>query len=485
MRKQTLKEKTAKGLFWGGVSNGVQQLLALSFGIFLSRILSPGDYGMVGMLAIFTGFANTLQESGFSAALTNKQDIRHDDYNSVFWFNIIVGSVAYLILFISAPWIARFFGQPDLLWVSRIVFLSILFGCLGTAQAAYLFKNLMVKERAKIDIYALLLSNTAALIMALNGMAYWGIAIQSALYIGLGTVLRWYYSPWRPTFSFTMQPLKSMFPFSVKLLLTNLFSQISMNVFSVLLGRFYTVQQVGYYTQGSKWTTMGGGLINGMISGVAQPVFAQVVSEKERQVQVLRKMIRFTAFVAFPLMFGMALVAEELIRIAVTDKWLPCVPIMQMLCVWGAFSPICELYKNMVISRGKSNMYLWANVSFGIMQLLLLVGMLPFGMLKMVAVYVIAYFGWLVAWHFLANRLIGITFVNVLKDIIPYLVITGLVLGCSYYIATFVENIYLRFAVKIFTAALLYVCIMWSTKSVVFQECMGYVLKRDSKFVSE
>lgn len=124
MAEQSLKDKTAKGLFWGGVSNGVQQILALLFGIFLSRILSPGDYGMVGMLTIFTGFANALQESGFSAALTNKLDIKHEDYNSVFWFNIVVGIGLYVILFFSAPLIAVFFDQPDLLWVSRIVFLS-------------------------------------------------------------------------------------------------------------------------------------------------------------------------------------------------------------------------------------------------------------------------------------------------------------------------------------------------------------------------
>ena len=136
----------------------------------------------------------------------------------------------------------------------------------------------------------------------------------------------------------------------------------SLNVFSILLGKFYTVQQVGYYSQAYKWMTMGGGLINGTIIGVAQPVFAQIIAEKERQVQVFRKMVRFISFVAFPLMFGLALIAKELILITVTDKWEPCVPILRILCVWGAFAPICELYKNVVISHGRSNIYLWSNV---------------------------------------------------------------------------------------------------------------------------
>lgn len=476
MGEQSLKEKTAKGLFWGGVSNGVQQVLALLCGIFLSRILSPGDYGMVGMLAVFTGIANTLQESGFSAALTNKQDITHEDYTSVFWFNIIVGIVVYVILFFAAPLIADFFEQPDLLWVSRIVFLSFLFGCFGTAQAAYLFKNLMVKERAKIDIYALLLSNTAALIMALNGMAYWGIAIQTALYIGLGTFFRWYYSPWRPTFSFTIQPLKEFFPFSVKLLLTSLFNQLSTNIFSILLGKFFTVQQVGYYTQGSKWTNMGGGLINGMITGVAQPVLAQVVEDKDRQRNVLRKMIRFTAFVAFPLMFGLALVAEEFIVITVTDKWLACVPIMQLLCVWGAFTAICELYKNMVISHGKSNIYLYANIVFGVVQILVLVATMPYGILWMVAAYVIAYFFWLFVWHCFAKQLCGIRLRDLLKDITPYLLLTALALGAGWWSASFFSSIYVRFVVKVLVAATTYLLILWQSGSVAFRESINFLL---------
>ena len=478
MQEETLKDKTAKGLFWGGISNGLQQILSLLFGIFLSRILDAEDYGLVGLLAIFTGIAGSLQESGFSAALTNKLNIRHDDYNSVFWFNIVTGVVLYIILFFSAPLIALFFEQPKLLWVSRIVFLSFLFGCFGTAQAAYLFKNLMVKERAKIDIFALLLSNIVALIMALKGLAYWGIAVQNALYMGIGTFFRWYYSPWRPTFSFTIKPLKEMFPFSSKLLLTHLFGQVSTNVFSLLLGKFYTVQQVGYYSQGYKWMNMGGGLISGMITSVAQPVFAQVTSEKERQVQVLRKMIRFTAFISFPLMFGMALVAKELILITVTDKWLASVPILQILCVWGAFSPICELYKNIVISRGNSKIFLYANIIFGIFQLLLLVVMLPYGILWMVIAYVVAYMGWLLSWHYFANRLIGIKFFDVVKDIVPYLIITFAVLGGSFLVTYKLDNIYVSFILKILISVFLYIFIMWSVKSVIFRESVNYLLRK-------
>lgn len=477
MEEDSLKEKTANGLLWGGISNGIQQIIAFCFGIFLARILSPEDYGIVGMLAIFTGFANTIQEGGFIAALTNKKDVKHEDYNSVFWFNIIAGSVLYIILFFSAPLIASFFNEPKLLWVSRIVFLSFLFGSFCTAQGAFLFRNLMVKERAKIDILSLLLSNTASLVMALNGMAYWGIAIQVALYIGFGAIFRWYYSPWRPTFSLDIKPLKEMFPFSVRLVLTGLFSQITMNVFSVLLGKFYTPQQVGYYSQGNKWVNMGGGLINSTLTGIAQPVFSRVTSDKKRQVLVLRKIIRFTVFVSFPIMFGLALIAKELILITVTNKWLESVPIVQILCVWGAFAPVCELYKSIVVSHGRSDIYLFSNIIFGILQLLLLVLMLPYGILWMMIAYVGAYFCWFISWHMIVNNLIGLSWKDLIMDISPYLFVALFVLSLSYLVSSEIENMYIQIVLKIILAVILYVAILWYSNSKIFKESLLFLLK--------
>ena len=474
----TLKEKTAKGLFWGGISNAVQQVLVFFFGIFLSRILNAEDYGMVGLLAIFTGVANVLQESGFTAALINRKEFKHEDFNAVFWFNVLVGVGLYVILFFCAPLIADYFEQPDLIWVSRIVFLSFLFGSFGTAQAAFLMKNLMVKERAKIDVFSLLLSNTAALLMALNGMAYWGIAIQVSLYIALGTFFRWYFSPWRPSFQWNMRPLKEMFPFGAKLLITGLFSQLSANIFSVLLGKFYSVQQLGYYTQGSKWTNMGGGLISGMITGVAHPIFAQVAADPLRQVRVLRKMTRLSAFVAFPLMFGLAFVGEEFVLITVSEKWIASVPLLQLLCVWAAFSPICELYKNIVISKGKSDIYMYASILFSVVQLLVLLACLQYSIFCMVAVYVFTYFVWLMVWYRLVAKQIPLRILDTIKDVLPFLIIVFFVLFCSWLLMGDVRNIYLRFAGKIVLSVILYIGIMGLSKAVVFREMIRFITNK-------
>ena len=258
MSESTLKEKTAKGLFWGGISNFVQQVIGAGFGIAIARILSPDDIGLIGMLAIFTAMANTLTDSGFTIALVNKKEIRHEDYNAVFWFSLILGVVLYTILFCAAPLIAYFYDRPILNNLSRLLFVSFLINSIGFAPNAMLFKKLMVKERAKIDIVAVTVSGSAGLTLALCGFAYWGLAIQAILMSGIAVILRWRYAPWKPSFRhIDLTPLKSMIGFSSKLLVTNIFAQINTHILSVVFGKYYNEEQVGYYAQGSKWMQLG------------------------------------------------------------------------------------------------------------------------------------------------------------------------------------------------------------------------------------
>ena len=215
MPEPSLKEKTAKGLFWGAINNGAQQVLVLLFGIILGRILSPDEYGMVGMLTIFTLIGNSLQESGFRAALANVRDIRH---------------CAYLLLFFCAPLIARFYQEPELTPLARYCFLAIPIASLGTAQGAYLFRNLKVRQQALSGIIAHVVSGCLGITLAFCGFSYWGIATQSLTYLITVTLCTWYFSPWRPTFRIDFRPLKPLFAFSSKLLITNIANQLNNNL---------------------------------------------------------------------------------------------------------------------------------------------------------------------------------------------------------------------------------------------------------------
>ena len=205
-------------------------------------------------------------------------------------------------------------------------------------------------------------SGTIGITMACLGFAYWGIATQSIVYVGTINICYWCFSPWRPTLTFDFKPLRGMLSFSSKLLVTNIFNHINNNIFTVILGKFYSGQEVGYFTQANKWNYMGHSLISGTVNSVAQPVLSSLSDERERQQRAFRKMLRFTAFISFPAMLGLSLIAPELIILTITDKWLPSAFILQLLCIGGAFIPITNLYSNLVISKGKSDIYMWNTI---------------------------------------------------------------------------------------------------------------------------
>ena len=476
---ESLKEKTAKGLLWGGISNGMQQLLNLFFGIFLARLLTPDDYGMVGMLSIFSLIASSIQESGFISALINKKDIKHEDYNAVFWFSISTSLCIYTLLFFCAPLIARFFNQPELTALARYSFIGFVISSTGTAHSAYLYKNLMVKQRAIACIMGLIISGTIGVTLAYNGFSYWGIATQSITYVTTVMTCFWFFSPWRPTPSFNFKPLKGMITFSSKMLATNIFNHLNHNIFSIILGKFYSEREVGFYNQANKWNYMGHSLVSGMINSVAQPVLAQVTNDRERQLRVFRKMMRFTAFVAFPAMFGLSLIAPELITITITDKWMGSAQILRLLCISGAFIPITGLCSNLVISKGKSNIYMWNAIALGLLQLLVMCTIYPYGIQTMIITYISINIAWLLVWHYFVWREIRYRFIHLLMDIVPFLAIAGGVMIATHFMTLNIDNIHLLFVSKIAIAGLLYLLIMWMSGAKTFKESIQYLKKNN------
>lgn len=486
-----LKDKTAKGLMWGMMNNGMMQVLNIVFGIILARNLTDADYGLAGELAIFSAIATALQESGFISALTNRKNATHDDYNSVFWFNICLSALIYILLWFCAPLIADFFREPELLWLSRYAFLGFFFASFSITPRTILFKQLKVKEQSLIGIVSLLISGGVGITMALCGMHYWSIVTQNILFVGIVSVLSWIVSGWKPAFSFKFQPIKEMFAFSFKILITNIFNCINNCIFSVLFGRFYTKHIVGQYTQADKWNKMGCQTISGMVQGVAQPMFVEVGDDKERLQRAFRKMLRFTSLITFPAMFGLALVAREFIVIAVGEKWLPSAELMQMLCIAGAFMPIAVLYYNFIISRGKSGVYMWNVIAQGLLTLALLCGIyylklhidIPLfghnlhleGVRLMVVCYVVLYICWMFVWHFFLKREVSLNLLTALKDVLPFALIAAVTMLLTGFITRSIDNIYLLLISRILIAATLYLIITWLTGAKILRESIGYL----------
>jgi len=475
MDQSTLKEKTAKGLYWGSISSSLQ-ILSIAFGIVMARILTQEDYARVGVLSIFTAIAATIQEGGFTAGLINRKKIAREDCNAVFWFSFGIASSIYLLFFFSAPLIAAFFKMPELRNLSRILFLGFLSGSLGIVPNALLQKELKMKEKAIVDTCSLIVSLSTGVVLALLGYGYWGLVVQTVLYSVCGTLLRWYYSSWRPDFHFSFQPLKEMFSFSIKLILNGLFLQVNANILSVFLGRFYTKSEVGDYTQGNKWASLGSLFINNIIQGIAQPVLVEANHDPNYQRKVFRKLLRFLAFVSFPSLLGLALATPELIVILITDKWLASIRIMQLVCIWGAFLPVNTLYTHLIIARGKSNICLWNTIIMGLVQTGLLVCLHSLGILPMLIAFLSVNFLWLGVWQYWGKKLIGLQTRDVFKDILPYLILTLACLFIAWISTKSIQNIYWLLVSKTVLFAFLYIVVMKISHSVMFKESSDYLM---------
>lgn len=486
----SLKSKTAQGLIWGGFSNGMVQLLQAAFGVWILNIITPEDSGKVAALVIFSNIASVLQESGFTAALANKREPTHEEYNAVFWFNILVGIVLYIILFCAAPLIADFYHDPVLCPLGRFAFLGFVLSSFGTAQRAYLFGHLMVRQTSIMQLAAITLSGIAAVGLTSAGLAYWGLAAQSLIYVASVTAFAWLFSPWRPTWPralrVTLRPAWRMFGFSSKLLVNSLAFQLNNNAFGVLLNRFFPGGYIaGIYDNARKWDDRAIAAIGGMVQGVAQPVLRESVQDAGGAgiLNTFRKLLRFTCFVSFPCLLGLALIAEDFIVLLVGEKWHASALLMSLLCLYGAFSPVVTLYSNLVISRGRSSI----NMTIGLLNCALVWGgiivlhALGYGLAVMVIFYVVLNIGWLLVWQACARRLIGLSWWSALKDILPFFLFALGVMAAAYAATRTLPISWLRLALRILIAVVLYVGSLWIARARILRESIDYIFHRNNE----
>ncbi len=463
-------------MLWGGLNSGIQQLVGLAFGIVLGRLLSPSDYGMMAMISILSLVATALQDSGFRTALTNIEHPKDEDYNSVFWFNIIMASSLYLILFFAAPLIGEYYHTPRVVPLCRYAFLSIVIASFGTAQSAYLFKHLRAKQQAEAGALAVILSSLTGVGMAFAGMAYWSLATQGLVYVGINTLLQWHFSSWRPSIhGITFAPVRRMFRFSCKILATTIMTHVNNNVLNILLGHYFTPRDTGNYNQAYQWNTKCYSLVQSMVAQVAQPVLVSLNGEEGRQKDVFRKMMRFTAFITFPLLFGFGLVAKEFIVTAIGEKWLASAQLIQILCVSGATMPLSTLFSNMIISKGRSGTFFWCTFTLGLVQIATMVLIWPMGIRSMVIAYTILNTSWLLVWLFFVRRLIGYGYWMFFCDVMPFAIAAAGVMGVAYIATMPLSNLIALLISRFIIAVVLYYVVMKIARVKILAECERFV----------
>ena len=478
---ETLKEKTARGLFWGALSNGATQVLNVVIGILLGRLLSPDEWAPIGMIAIFSAIAGNLQSSGFSTAIVNMKQPTGNDYNAVFWFNIITSFIIYWLLFAMAPWIAWFFEQPCLTDLSRLIFLAFFISSFGISTQAYLTKNMMNREIAIVNLCALVCSGMVAVILAFKGFSYWSLAWQQIINSAVLVTGRFFVVKWRPSLKIDFSPIRRTYKFALNILITMILNTVNNNILTFVFGKLFTKtpEVVGNFFQAFKWNTMAHQVVGGMIGQVAQPVLVNVRGEEqEREIRIFRKMLRFTAFLAFPALFGLSLISNEFILSTIGEKWAASVPLLRILCIGGAFMPFYSLYSNLIISQGRSDINLWLNIIQIVLQMVLILLTYRQGIIAVVWAYTLLNVVWLAVWLIYAKKLIGISLLSMLKDLIPFAAISAMVMLATWCLTSAISNIYLLLFTRIVTAMSLYALIMKLLKVKMLDDCLQFIFKR-------
>lgn len=485
----SLKNKAAKGFLWGGLSNALQQVFALAFGIILGRILDPEDMGLVGLLTIFSAIASALTESGFVSALSIRKSIAHKDYNAVFWFSIAVGAAIYSLLYLSAPAIAAFFELPQLETLARVSFLNFFISSFGVAHHAYLNRNLRIREKSISTSLAVMLSGIMGAIAAIYGLAYWALVIQNLAYCLIVVIGFSYFSGFRPSFKLDFSPIRSLLAYSSKLVVTNIFVNLNNNFLTTILGKYYTqpadsssnsVAVAGQYNQANKWNLMGQTLILNISNSIIQPLMTEVAEDSERRTRVFRKILSFISFITFPLLFGLALVAPDFIVITVGPKWLESADYLRIIAFGGAFAVVSNAFSNFILSRGRSTTYMWNIIAFGLLQIALFFILKGYGLIVLLTTYSILHILWLNTWYFICKDLLGYNYRFLFKDVYLYAATALIGYLLTYIWIDQVPNVYLRLAASIVSMGTIYLglCLLHSRD--IFLEIRNFLLKKRS-----
>lgn len=475
--EKTLKQKTTTALVWSFVDKFGQQILYFATGIILGRKLISSDYGLVGSLMFFSAISIAIVGSGYGRAIINQKRAEQDELQTIFLYNIGTSLLFYLALFFSAPLIASFFHQPELVILSRVLFLSIPLNALSVVQEIVLNLRMDFNGSAKANIFSLIPTSILAAAAAMMGFGVWALVIQTLSLSAFKVLFCWKYGGFRPSGTFRSKVLKDLFPFGSRVMFTNLINAAFNNIYSLVIGRFYNVSQLGFYNFASKYQDIPSGLISNTFRSVSVPLLSQLNEEDDRLHRVLSKLIRTVAFVGFPVMLGVVLIAKPLIIFLVTDKWLASVPIFQILCFSGIFTAFNSVLQESVLAKGRSKAVLYVEI----LKKVVLVGMILLtidkGVIGLAVGLVISSFAALILSLLLSGKVVGYTVWNMIKDCSPYFAISSILCVAAHFLTLPIESNLFHLIACIVFVGTLYIGICRLFKFEEMMEMWGWVLK--------
>ena len=452
----SLRDKTIKGVIWNGVDRFAARGIQFVFGILIARLLVPEDYGVVAMLNIFLAVSQSFIDSGFGTALVRKIDRTETDFSTVFFFNIAVAVIFYLALFVSAPAIANFYNIPLLESITKVVALNLIIGSLTGVHNAKLSILIDFKSRAKVSIISTLLTGALGLIMAYSGYGVWALVVQSLFSGVIRTIMLWMIVEWHPQLVFSWKSFKELFSFGSKLLVSGLLDTLYNNVYSLVIGKVFSPSTLGVYSRASGLAEFPSSNITAVLQGVTFPVLSSIQNEEDRLVDAYKRLIRISAFIVFPLMIGLAAVADPFIHIVLTDKWAGTIPLLQIICFSMMWYPIHAVNLNILQVKGRSDYFLKLEVIKKVQGVIILLVTLPLGIMAMCIGSVVNSIICLVWNTHYTKKLMNYGLINQMKDLF-HIILHSMIMGVIVFIVVcFMHSVWLQLLVGVFAGMVYY-----------------------------
>ena len=380
---ESLRKKTVKGVVWSSFERFSTAGVNFVIGLIIARLLSPKEYGIIAMLAIFMAISQSIIDSGFSNALVRKLDRSESDYSTSFYFNVVIGFLMYGVLYFSAPFIAQFYNTPELENVTKVVGITLVFGSFAIVQQAILTVRIDFKTQMKISLVSAILSGFIGIIMAFNNYGVWALVGQMVSVAFFRTVLLWVIVKWIPKSGFSKQSFNNLFGYGSKLLLAGILETIYRNLYTIIIGKFFQSSALGLYSRGEQIASYPSSNITGVIQRVTFPILSQIQNDQMQLKKAFTQIIRTTCFIVFPLMMFLIIVAKPLVLIILTEKWVGCVEIIQILSISFMWYPVHILNLNVLQIAGRSDLFLKIEFIKKIIGLVLLFATIPFGIILM------------------------------------------------------------------------------------------------------
>lgn len=451
-----LADKTKKGFIWSAIETFSGQAVQFVIGVILARLLDPSVFGIIGMLTIFLALSDSIIDSGFGNALMQKKDRNQNDYSTVFYINVGISIIIYIIMFIAAPYIAAFYDMPILNPITKVISLKFVLTSLMLVQVTKITIELNFKKLTKIRLTCSIISGICGIILAYSGFGVWSLVAQQLINALLQVVLIWTFSRWIPSLCFSTESFNKLFKYGSKLLLTGLYGPIFENINNLIIGKFYTPMALGYYARAHSLVQYPSSNITTIINRVSFPVLCSMQDDDVKLLKSLRRLVVQTYFIVFPLMFGLLAAAGPLVDVLLTSKWADCVPYIRILCLSMSLYPLCGYNIDAILSKGHSDIHLRLDV---IKKVFIIAVLAVTASISVTAICIGAVistmFSWLLVGHY-AGKTIQFTIGTQIKDLFPSFIISIIMMIVVYFIEIFGFASGLTLLLQIITGIIVY-----------------------------